>query len=567
MAGTRKRVNNKSTTRAETKTSARGAVGSKPFTLAERPDAICIQEFEILPFESIATVEHSPDLPLTHTEMFEILVRERAWAFNRGGQLLLDPAGKGRKVGVAAGGHEAGNSVFAVLQVTDVDGRKIALTYGQNNIGAEHAEFVSLERLRPALEGKKYKGGTLTAVIDQEPCPPAKADCRGLLKKFAQEHELGLDVVLPERARLVGQGTVKPRSATMGSHTIDTPTVRLVRREEFSFPPSNRPRGGGRGETGGTPPRSGPGGGGGNVHSPHPTSPPHVPSIDPQLAVRGQKFIIQLAKETREAANQARRFKLYGQAIGALLEALDYLNVYGDAMSMLAHGTVFPDEQQQAEQIKRDAKEVLDNALERYNNTPMTLGADLLNRAIEQRDKGALADLDQQTRLYAESTTPIRQTCEEDATSTALRSSTLLELSRLYKKLVGFPSGLSTAGNAQALAMSESLLHLAGPLSDASQHYKEAAGWLRVQEDWAVGIHTRASQTIAGLALIQHLRKNDEAERERASKERVALRLQIQEIFEGMTGPFEYTPEMLDYARLRISLINAQLRRLEQGIR
>jgi len=48
--------------------------------------------------------------------MFHIVARERAWMFNpSGGQVIWDEA----TGGAAAGGRAAGDSTFAVVQLTD----------------------------------------------------------------------------------------------------------------------------------------------------------------------------------------------------------------------------------------------------------------------------------------------------------------------------------------------------------------------------------------------------------------------------------------------------------------
>lgn len=184
------------------------------------------------------------DVPLTPQEMFEILLRERSFEFNRGGQPLEDPRGQGRGVGPAAGGRRAGFSVFTVMQVADRDGKSVALAYGHHlRYGETHAE----ESAIAALDGeipivRDISGGKLTVVLDQEPCGSNRRNCLGRLQRWAADHGVELEILLPQRDRMRGTGTVRPRGSTRSAQRTDTPPVRLVR---WMPPGSSGPEGSG----------------------------------------------------------------------------------------------------------------------------------------------------------------------------------------------------------------------------------------------------------------------------------------------------------------------------------
>jgi len=175
-----------------------------------------------------------PGAPLTAEELFQIIVTKRAFTFNRGGRPVEDPAGVGRSVGPAAGGRLAGQSVFAVVQITDKNGNLVDIGYGEHTAyGAEHAEPRAIRALRNSIAGRDVRGGRMLAVLDQVPCPPGRADCMGALRNFAKQLGLVEDIRVPLRPNVRNPAEMaRPRTAAMGSQRTDFPPVQLVPLEQ-----------------------------------------------------------------------------------------------------------------------------------------------------------------------------------------------------------------------------------------------------------------------------------------------------------------------------------------------
>ena len=202
--------------------------------------------------------------PLSPEEMFEILVNMTASAFNRGaaqnppkfnprafGQGDAPPAvvppKLGAGIGPAAGGRDAGESVFAVMEILDPSGRPVVRGFGQylvdsaqeaairasgggsvNRAEMPHAEQSALEGLDIRLGGHapEIEGGELKVMVTQLPCGPDRANCSLALQQFADRYGLTLHVYVPQRPALNDPGTmVGPRAATMGSQTTGMPPV------------------------------------------------------------------------------------------------------------------------------------------------------------------------------------------------------------------------------------------------------------------------------------------------------------------------------------------------------
>lgn len=251
----------------------------------------------------VAAIDSMSFQPLTPSEMFEIVLRERAWTFNPGGAPLEPTNPHGRGVGPDAtvlpqgytqgvqGGSRprlARSSVFTVMQITDASGNLVDITSGEYvnfaGRGDPHAEQRALRAMEDQNQSRfgraprgSFRGGTLTVVVDQMPCPPSSANCFGRLRQFANDHGLGLEVLVPTRGRASDRNRtnprpVAPRTAAMSAQRADlaqhpVTRVRLEPVPGLSIPP---PSGGGStpGAAGHSPPAGqGPTGGGGTTGS------------------------------------------------------------------------------------------------------------------------------------------------------------------------------------------------------------------------------------------------------------------------------------------------------------
>jgi hypothetical protein len=186
----------------------------------------------------------SKETPLSEAELFKILITERAFSFSAPGVPVEDPKGVGRGVGPQAGGRVGGDAVFSIIQITDRDGRLVDRSIGRYfGGGDEHAEHQALDALRFRLEGKNIEGGTMMVILDQDPCPPSRKDCQGLIQGFARDFKL-----LPPRIRVPTRRSVrrgarpdvkaKPRTVARGAQRTDFPPAEL---EDFHPTPSGGP--------------------------------------------------------------------------------------------------------------------------------------------------------------------------------------------------------------------------------------------------------------------------------------------------------------------------------------
>jgi len=178
--------------------------------------------------------------PLSDVELLRILSTERAFSFSKPGAPAQDTKGTKRSggepvgigVGPAAGGKAAGDAVFAAVQITDRDGKLVDRSIGRYfGGGDEHAEQQALEALKLRLEGKDLAGGQLLVVVDQDPCPPGRNNCQGLIQSFAEKFKLTPRIRIPKRASarsgaLPGEraGT---KSSARGIQRTDFPPVQL----------------------------------------------------------------------------------------------------------------------------------------------------------------------------------------------------------------------------------------------------------------------------------------------------------------------------------------------------
>ena len=172
------------------------------------------------------------EAPLTEMEMLGILTKERAFSFSEPGAPVEDPKGVGRGVGSQAGGKKAGDAVFAIIQITDRNGKLIDRSVGAYFGGSDkHAEQQALANLETKLIGRDVEGGELLVVVDQNPCPPDRKDCAGAIDEFARRYKLRRRIRVPIRSSAkagVSSGkTVKPRAAARGVQRTDFPVVEL----------------------------------------------------------------------------------------------------------------------------------------------------------------------------------------------------------------------------------------------------------------------------------------------------------------------------------------------------
>ncbi|HEV8460337.1 MAG TPA: DUF4157 domain-containing protein [Gaiellaceae bacterium] len=208
-------------------------------------------------------------------------------------------------------GH--GTRTFGAIQVTDENGRRVALGVASYHDDL-HAEEHALTQIRGQLRDAQVDAGAkpgrnwrVTVVVDQTVCPDR---CRPALRKFADDY--GVDpknVVAYYPERVTGR-QVTPKTASRSAHVNP---VRLSAPEQVLDEPAT-PSGGGGG-----------GGGGGGATGGRVPSPPVEAGGDAPLSPRAW---------TRMKARGAAAFA--GKAVGAALSALPFLMALRQLQSALA---------------------------------------------------------------------------------------------------------------------------------------------------------------------------------------------------------------------------------------
>jgi Domain of unknown function (DUF4157) len=171
------------------------------------------------------------ETPLTENELLDVLVNMRAFSFSEPGTPLEDPNDVkpvGRKIGAQAGDRKAGDAVFAIIQITDREGKLVDRSVGAYFGGSDqHAEQQALTNLKTKLIGRDIEGGELLVVVDQKPCSPESKDCAGSIVKFASDHKLRHRIRIPTRTNLKNGKNVSPKTAARGMQRTDFPKVIL----------------------------------------------------------------------------------------------------------------------------------------------------------------------------------------------------------------------------------------------------------------------------------------------------------------------------------------------------
>lgn len=498
---------------------------------------------------------------LTPEELFEIVVRERAWTFNRGGPPVEDPAGVGRGVGPAAGGRRAGSAVFAVIQVTDRNGNPVALTYGEHvRYGEPHAEQGAVAALRRTVPADaNLTGGRMTVVLDQVPCPPGRQNCLGLLTSYARQHGLELDIRLPTRERVRGGGTVAPRTATMSSQRTDVPTWRL---ERYQPPGTPGPTGSGPGPATG-------GGGGGPRPLPPVVPRRQVPSAPPALIRERARLISTLDQQTTRSVRFNSRLSTYLGVAGRLFEILDLVSTASDAMKLAAEGTVLGEAERAADHVVEQAREAKTWAEETTDSISLLTATILVGDAIERGDSDALFDLSSAHGDLADELRTPAERFEELSQRLTAQAAAMDVVKDAYKTLVSVPQGATTAPNAQAFAMYVSLERLSGRIRSAATYYREAHVTLTFVQTFLEDLSYRANREAWALVFGDIARAQAEIGRQQEAasraERRTELRLRIAANEARVAEPVSILPAELEALHRERERLLAELRALEEN--
>lgn len=513
-----------------------------------------------------ARVARQPSVPpnpvLTPDEMFAIVTRERAWSFNRGGAPVIDPAGVGRGVGAASGGRRAGFSVFSVIQVTDAEGRPVALSYGEHvSYGEPHAEQRAVGALRQQIpELRDLRGGRMTVVLDQVPCPPGRSNCLGLLQGYARERGLRLEIYLPTRERMGGAGHVSPRTAAMSSMRTDVPSVSLSR-----YDPGGSPAPGGSGPPGG-PPLAVPRVQSGPVRLTM-ARPPN-PAMAKQLA----SALSSLGAQARRSAAFTARLRIYGATVGGLLGVLDMLQTLRTAQQMYTDGTMFPEVERNVAAIDSFAARMHEQVLDAIDAVPILALIVAIADAEEREDPATLFDIDDSLTGVARGFQEQGEILGSYGADMRRRAQALGYLAGLYGKLVQVPMGYSSAPNAQALAMHISLERLEGRVGSVAHRFEESAELCSVQGSNVEGLAEAANDKAWAIQWGRIAVAVSELDRERALDESIRrerrlsqLHAQLEALEGELAEPVCRQPDEILALQLRRDYLRHELEALRTG--
>jgi hypothetical protein len=426
---------------------------------------------------------------LSVDEMFNIITRERAWAFNPGGaQVCEDPRGVGRGVGASAGGRRAGSAVFTVMQITDASGRPVGLSYGDHiSYGDSHAEQRAVAGLRRTIPiVRDVSGGRMTVVLDQVPCPPGRQNCMGLLQNFARERGLHLEVHVPKRLAMNSSRAVAPRTAAMSSMRIDTPPVTLERYHSSGLTPPT-----GSGSSGGSIPVSAQA-----VRTRAANGPIRLtrPTLASSTAIKTKaSAIASLGNETQRSIRMSGRLSMIARGVTGLLGILGAIATLRSMQQIATHGTLFSSVESQVEQIGSQGSELHEWAISTTNNISFLEIMAAITDADERADSDSLFDIDSSLSDIVKEFREKHQNIHQYAQDLRAREAALKVMMGLFKDLVSIPMGASTASNADAFAMYVSLERLSGRVGSAANNFGQAAQQLEFYIDMLNGLANQAN--------------------------------------------------------------------------
>ena len=172
-----------------------------------------------------------------------------------------------------------------------------------------------------------------------------------------------------------------------------------------------------------------------------------------------------------------------------------WLDTLGDALKMGTEGTVLGPAQRQAEKIEAQAQEAVQSS-ETLAESLSLFGAIVdVDKAQRTENTDALFGLANSLGELSTSLHSSIDTFSDLSRRLDARARAILVMRDYYEKMVSIPMGPSTAPNAQAFAMYESLEKLHGPINSAAQKYASAATNLSGYADGFGVLASKASGT------------------------------------------------------------------------
>jgi hypothetical protein len=237
------------------------------------------------------------------------------------------------------------------------------------------------------------------------------------------------------------------------------------------------------------------------------TPPEHVgmpvPAVEPPTVTPASQAIIkeqvalfaELEAETASAVRFASTVRLMSTIAAEAFQALDMLNAVDSILSVAASGTVFPDQQKQAEAIERQGRDAVKWANAAWDALPILVSIAVISDAKQRGDTETLFDIGSKAGDFWMSVDDHAWTFADIGRKARAYSEAQRVMSDVFYKMVEVPQGVTTAPNAQELGIAMSLEKLSGTLASAASSYEEAARLAGETARWADGIATEANHS------------------------------------------------------------------------
>jgi hypothetical protein len=230
------------------------------------------------------------------------------------------------------------------------------------------------------------------------------------------------------------------------------------------------------------------GSGGGGSAPPPPSAGPATPPRTAAAANRQRlRVLVDLDNATSRSQRFSSRLSGYVGAAGQLLGVLELVGAVSDIADMATQGTVLPDAERQARLVRSQARAAASHAAETYDAISLLDATAAVHAAIQGPSAEHLAELAHRLDLLADPVLADADGYRVLAGKLRSQQQAIRRVSDLYLELAAIPQIGSTAGNASALAMHESLQRLSGLLADAAAQYGQGDTLLRF-----LGDHLRA---------------------------------------------------------------------------
>jgi hypothetical protein len=244
-------------------------------------------------------------------------------------------------------------------------------------------------------------------------------------------------------------------------------------------------------------------------------------------------MLTDMQQQTARNVRFNNRLSTYKLIAGGLFAVLDYIGTVSDMLQIATEGTLFPEARRQANLVVEQAQEAQIWAEETTNSISLVQATILIGDAMERGDADLLIELSSYYETLAEELRPPAEQFRELSERLRAHAEAIKLMADLFGKLVGVPQGITTAPNAQQLAMHISLVPLAGRLNTAAEYYEQAAIQIGFYQEYLEGVSYVANRGYWEVRFGEMVMAVNELARQRqaaaSAQARIDLRLRISE--------------------------------------